>query len=257
MARCPACGSPRLRRGRVRAHDGLRRMLFYSPLRCRDCNHRFWTFTPVRALGIAATGAGLVGLTLLFNTQTDPLGARPVSVQIEAPHERAAAGDADAQLALGLRYQQGDGVIKNPAEAARWFALAAKQGLPEAQYRYGLALLEGRGVVQDYQAAFAWIKKTAERGYAPAQLTLGELYRFGTGTEVDKARAYLWFNLAAAQGLDDAVKSRDAMALQLKPDELVAMQAEARRISGSLVVPADTPEKTAQVPETGTASRPD
>jgi TPR repeat protein len=130
-----------------------------------------------------------------------------------------------------LRYAEGDGVIQNDKEATKWFALAAKQGLAEAQYHYGLALLQGRGVVQDYQAAFSWIEKPAKRGYAKAQYSLGELYRFGTGTAVDKARAYLWFNLAAAQGMDAAAKARDSLVWQLKPEQIAAMQDEARQMS--------------------------
>ena len=53
----------------------------------------------------------------------------------------------------------------------------------------------------------------------------------GTGTAVDKARAYLWFNLAAAQGVDAAAKARDSLVWQLKPEQIAAMQEEARRMS--------------------------
>jgi len=149
-------------------------------------------------------------------------------------------------LQLGMRYAEGDSVIQNDKEAARWFELAAKQGLAEAQYQYGLMLLQGRGVVQDYKAAFSWIEKPAQRGYARAQYSLGELYRYGTGTAIDKARAYLWFNLAAAQGVEVAAKARDSLVWQLKPEQIAAMQEEARRINMRLnppssAAPAATP----------------
>ena len=161
------------------------------------------------------------------------------------PHARAAQGDAEAQLQLGLRYAEGDGVIQNNKEAAKWFALAAKQGLPEAEYHYGLMLLKGRGVVQDYKAAFNWIEKPAKRGYAKAQYSLGELYRYGTGTAINKARAYLWFNLAAAQGVDAAAKARDNLVWQLKPEQIAEMQEEARRMTRSAHTPAAAPSPTA------------
>jgi TPR repeat protein len=153
---------------------------------------------------------------------------QPTAGQLNA---RAARGDAEAQLQLGMHYAEGDGVIRSDKEAAKWFALAAQQGLAEAQYQYGLALLQGRGVVQDYKAAFSWIEKPARRGYAKAQYSLGELYRYGTGTPIDKPRAYLWFNLAAAQGVEAAAKARDSLVWQLKPEQIAAMQAEARRMS--------------------------
>ena len=108
-------------------------------------------------------------------------------------------------------------------------------------------------MVQDYKAAFGWIEKPAQRGYAKAQYSLGELYRYGTGTAVDKARAYLWFNLAAAQGVDTAAKARDSLVWQLKPEQIAAMQEEARRMSQAALSPAPTATQTA--PATPSAAR--
>jgi hypothetical protein len=209
-------------------------MLLHTPLRCRDCRHRFWVFNPLKPLLLLVAVGALVGVTawLALDQYT---AAMPVAKAPERlPHARAAQGDAEAQLQLGLRYAEGDGVIQNDKEAVKWLALAARQGLAEAQYQYGLALLQGRGVVQDYKAAFGWIEKPAQRGYAKAQYSLGELYRYGTGTAIDKARAYLWFNLAAAQGVDAAAKARDSLVWQLKPEQISAMQEEARRMSQTI-----------------------
>lgn len=204
-------------------------MLLYTPLRCRDCRHHFWVLNPLKPLLLLAAIAVLVGLTAWFALDQPGSASRPPDFAL--PHARAAQGDAEAQLQLGLHYAEGNGVIQNDKEAAKWFALAAKQGLAEAQYHYGQALLHGRGVVQDYKAAFSWIEKPAQRGYAKAQYSLGELYRYGTGTATDKARAYLWFNLAAAQGVEAAAKARDSLVWQLKPEQIAAMQEEARHIS--------------------------
>jgi TPR repeat protein len=226
---CPQCGSDKIRGGTLHGHDGVRHLLLHTSLRCRDCRHRFWVFNPFKPLLLLAVVGALVGLTawLALDPHTRPAAQVPDSL----PHARAAQGDAAAQLQLGMRYAEGDGVIQNDKEAARWFEMAAKQGLAEAQYQYGLVLLQGRGVVQDYKAAFSWIEKPAQRGYARAQYSLGELYRYGTGTVIDKARAYLWFNLAAAQGVEAAAKARDSLVWQLKPEQIAAMQEEARRMS--------------------------
>lgn len=238
MARtCTQCGSDKIRSASLHAHDGLRRMLFYTPLRCKECRNRFWVFNPLKPLLLLAAIGALVGVTAWFALAQHTALPPPI-VPEQAIHRLAAEGDAEAQLRLGIRYAEGDGLIRNDAEAAKWLARAAAQGLIEAQYRYGLALLKGRGVVQDYKAAFQWIEKTAQRGYAPAQYSLGELYRYGTGTAIDKARAYLWFNLAAAQGVDAAAKARDSLAWQLKPEQIAAMQAEARRMSSAATLPA-------------------
>jgi TPR repeat protein len=219
-------------------------MLLHTPLRCRECRHRFWIFNPLKPLLLLVGAGALIAMTAwLALDQGAAMPAAPVAEKL--PHTRADQGDAEAQLQLGMRYAEGDGVIQNDKEAAKWFALAAKQGLAEAQYHYGLALLQGRGVVQDYKAAFSWIEKPAQRGYAKAQYSLGELYRYGTGTAVDKARAYLWFNLAAAQGVDAAAKARDSLVWQLKPEQIAAMQEEARRISQTALSSASPAERAA------------
>jgi hypothetical protein len=240
---CPQCGSDKIRSGTLHAHDGVRHLLLHTPLRCRDCHHRFWVFNPFKPLLLLTAVGVLVGVTAWFALDQHA-AMRAVQAPASLPHTRAAKGDAEAQLQLGMRYAEGDGVVQNDKEAAKWFALAAKQGLAEAQYHYGLVLLQGRGVVQDYKAAFSWIEKPAKRGYAQAQYSLGELYRYGTGTTVDKPRAYLWFNLAAAQGIDAAAKARDSLVWQLKPEQIAAMQEEARRMSHSTsapTAPAATP----------------
>ena len=201
-------------------------------MRCHKCKRRFWLKSRAKPIALALLVLIGVGMTVW---QMGGQPSRPVMAEVspqDALYQRAKRGDAQAELEMGMRYAQGDGFIKNPKEAAQWFAKAARQGSGEAQYQLGLALLDGQGVVQDFRAAFSWIEKPARKGYAPAQYTLGELYRFGTGTDTDKAKAYLWFNLAAAQGVEDAAKARDSVGRQLKPDELKAMQDEARRMSG-------------------------
>lgn len=200
-------------------------------MRCHKCRQRFWvrSYAKPAVLGVLLLG----GLGLLIGEMAEQ-GRRPAAADAssqDALYARAKAGDAQAELEIGMRYSQGDGFIKNPKEAAGWLSKAARHDSVEAQYQLGQALLEGRGVVQDFHAAFAWTEKAAQRGYAPAQYSLGELYRFGTGVTMDKAKAYLWYNLAAAQGVEEAAKARDSVAWQVKPDQLKAMQDEARRLS--------------------------
>jgi TPR repeat protein len=236
---CPHCGSNQTRDARFKRGDGLKRRLLFTPRRCQECRHRYWVFNPFKPVLLAAAVAGLSGLAA-WGVHERPLSFQSASSPHSLISDRAARGDAEAQLAMGHRYAQGDGVVKNEKEAAKWYEMAAKKGLSEAQYQYGLALLEGRGVVQDYQAAFRLIEKPALKGHANAQYSLGELYRYGTGTAIDKARAYLWFNLAAAQGLDAAAKARDSLVWQLKPEQVTAMQEEARRMSRGALQPEPT-----------------
>jgi TPR repeat protein len=60
----------------------------------------------------------------------------------------ADSGDAEAQFNLGVMYAEGKGVIKNDAEAVRWYELAADQGLAPAQNSLGFMYAEGKGVIK-------------------------------------------------------------------------------------------------------------
>jgi len=53
-------------------------------------------------------------------------------------------------------YAQGQGVVKNLMEAARWWFQAASHGDPAAQYALGLMYVRGEGVSQDLNEAVKW-----------------------------------------------------------------------------------------------------
>ena len=59
---------------------------------------------------------------------------------------QAPQGNAAAQYALGRRYDKGEGVTPNPAEAARWYQRAAVHGHTAAQFFLGLLDEKGEGV---------------------------------------------------------------------------------------------------------------
>ena len=51
---------------------------------------------------------------------------------------------------------QGNGIDEDALEAARWFTLAAQQGLAVSQARLGAMHEHGKGVAQDDALAHAW-----------------------------------------------------------------------------------------------------
>jgi hypothetical protein len=57
---CPKCSSSAIHPSRRRPQDGLRRLLFYSALRCRSCNNRHFRFS---LWSLAST----VGIALLIS----------------------------------------------------------------------------------------------------------------------------------------------------------------------------------------------
>ena len=109
--------------------------------------------------------------------------------------KKAAAGVAEAQTTLGVRYQKGRGVRKNYKEAVKWYHKAAEQGDAAGQYNLGLMYRIGRGVPKDYVAAYAW------------------------------------FNLAAYNGMDLGSTNRDLIAKKMTPEQI----AEAQKLSKELL----------------------
>lgn len=65
-------------------------------------------------------------------------------------------GQSAAQFSLGVRYNYGEGVTQNYKTAAKWYTLAAKQGMVFAQMVLGSMYAEGQGVVQDNIYAHMW-----------------------------------------------------------------------------------------------------
>ena len=115
----------------------------------------------------------------------------------------AEAGEAEAQTAMGILYQQGSGVKQDYAEAARWYRMAADQGQGDAQVFLAFLYQDGRGVPKDMGLAARWYRAAADQGDATAQLELGLLYQNGDGVPRDLVAAAQWLERSAVQ--DDPV----------------------------------------------------
>ena len=150
----------------------------------------------------------------------------------------AAKGNAKAQMFLGIAHQFGThNLPKDTREAARWYKLAAEQVDNASAAERGSSVLaahnlgglyeKGQGVLQDYQEAIRWYKFAAELGYGPAQIGLGRMYALGHGVLQNLVMAHMWMSLAAMDGEDAWLKTRDALADKMTPDQI----AEAQRLA--------------------------
>jgi TPR repeat protein len=117
---------------------------------------------------------------------------------------RANQGIPGAELLLGLKYADGDGVDMNEVEAARWLERAAQKGEALAQYRLGTLYEKGLGVPLDTKIAADWYSKAAELGNVKAMHNLAVAYANGAGRETDYTEAARWFRAAADHGLADS-----------------------------------------------------
>ena len=158
----------------------------------------------------------------------------------------AAQGDTHAQTMLGLVYYRGHGASKDPAQAVKWFRLAADQGDAAAQFFVGLMYSEGEGVPQDYAEAAKWYRLAADQGDPQAQYNLGLFYFKGDAGPPDYVSAYMWLNLATAHfpaadtRLTTAIASRDLVARQMSRDQIAEAQKRASEWQPKLRLSSET-----------------
>jgi len=117
----------------------------------------------------------------------------------------AARNDAEAIYYLGMAYQTGSRVPRDPVKALAEFRRAAALGDPLASYKLG-CYFDGQdtGLVErDPEQAIATKRVAAEAGYALAQADLAALYH----DKGDTASATAWIARAAAQGWPEALRS--------------------------------------------------
>ena len=147
-----------------------------------------------------------------YGQQTPPMdvvsAARLPLLELQRAAER---GEPAAQYMLGLRYETGEGGIKEPVLAVSWYRKAAEQGLADAQQALGYNYYKGVGETRDLASALHWFQLAAEQGMRDAQYVLGDLYENGRGVSADLEQAYAWYALAAAGGQPAAKKAQEAL----------------------------------------------
>jgi hypothetical protein len=162
------------------------------------------------------TFAALILLTLSLAGCADRDEAIPPA--LAELHQRAVAGDASAQLELGLHYVTGTGIPPDESAALRWIGKAAAQGNAAAQFELGsYYILEPH---RDFERAARLLRQSALQGFAPAQSSLAVLYLVGQGVPKDRIEAYAWLLLAAKQGEREALDRQPGLQAELSDAEL-------------------------------------
>ena len=161
-----------------------------------------------------------LALSMLALTLIAPWALGQDPGQLAEIRRRAEQGDADAQFTLGVRYANGDGVIKDDEEAVRWYRLAAAQDNADAQATLALMYFNGIGVLKDEAEAVRWWRLAAAQDNAIAQLFLGSMYVEGRGVLKDPVLAHMWFNIAGVNGEEDARELRDRLEPDMTRDEI-------------------------------------
>lgn len=87
----------------------------------------------------------------------------------------AGGGDVTAMLQLAVFYLRGPEQVRDPATAFLWSKRAAEAGAPGGAFNTGLAYEDGVGVLRDRAEAARWYRVTVDRGHAPAMVNLAGL----------------------------------------------------------------------------------
>lgn len=116
--------------------------------------------------------------------------------------ELAENGIAGAALMLANAIEQDPTSCPDatPADAVRWYRMAAESGSPIAMRQLAARLEEGKAVPKDESAAAEWIRRAAEAGDAIARLQHGGnlLARKGASNK-DQREGVRWIRLAAEE----------------------------------------------------------
>jgi hypothetical protein len=146
-------------------------------------------------------------------------------------HPLAKRGDADAQFHLGVMYESGQGVLRNDAEAVKWYRKAAEQDDAVAQFNLGIMYARGEGVSPNHAEAALWYRLAADQGLGGAQFNLGMMYAEGQGVSQDYVQAHMWLNLATSQlpalregQRNTTVDARDVVASKMTPVQVTEAQ---------------------------------
>jgi len=136
----------------------------------------------------------------------------------------------------GNAYPPPDGKQIQLQEEANFRELLQKAELGDAEAQYGLGLLYegGNGVDRDPVRGIAWYRKAAEQGHPEAQFLLAQGYALGQGVPQDHAEAYVWFSLAAGNGDTSAPHFLDESAALLTPEALEAAKQRLRKLEQEL-----------------------
>lgn len=139
--------------------------------------------------------------------------------------ERAAnQNEAIAAYRLGTLFERGHGVPADTAKAMQWYSVAAKLGNRKAMHNLAVAYAQGAGAPKDLTQAAQWFSKAAALGLADSEFNLAVLYERGMGVQQSLIDAYKWYAIAAAQGDTESKARLDVISTQLSSDERAAAQ---------------------------------
>lgn len=139
----------------------------------------------------------------------------------------AAQNEPVAAYRLGTLYERGKGVTADATQATHWYQVAAQAGNRKAMHNLAVAYAQGSGATKNFTEAARWFSKAATLGLSDSQFNLAVLYERGLGVPQSLADAYKWYAIAASQGDTESKARIDALTTQLSAEDRAAAQRSA------------------------------
>ncbi|MSO21522.1 MAG: sel1 repeat family protein [Acidobacteria bacterium] len=135
-------------------------------------------------------------------------------------------GNVQSQFNLGMMFLAGKGVPASREQALSWLGKAAEQKNSAAQYQ--VAMLHHQS--GEAGEAAKWYQLAAGQGVVGAQFNLGMMLVQGIGVPQDMVQAYAWFLLADEQGMERAAFAKKPLGEALSPTQIE----QATQLAGKL-----------------------
>ena len=100
----------------------------------------------------------------------------PRQSALDALERSAEGGNVENQLKLAVKYSTGEGVVKDQAEASRWYLRAAEAGDVQAMFEVSLRHRHGYGLAKNTAKANVWRQRAAVRGHPEAAYEMAHTY---------------------------------------------------------------------------------
>jgi TPR repeat protein len=117
----------------------------------------------------------------------------------------AESGDEEALYELGVMHRQGEGVIADAAQAAKYWEAAAMQKHPLAEYNLGTLYLKGEGVAENRARGLDYLERAARQGVSAAAYKLALLLLWSMGGTERRNEWEQWLRQAAKSADPDAL----------------------------------------------------
>ena len=131
-------------------------------------------------------------------------------------------GNKIAQRYVGVYFDSGEGVAKDPAKGVYYYRLAADQGDTCALCNLAQCYEEGTGVEKSLDEAFIFFKKAADEKSARGKFNVARCFKYGIGTRKSLKQAINYYQQSFAQDYkkDETLKNIEACkAIQKRYEE--------------------------------------